>query len=219
MNLIGHVAVALDPENGTAPSIEFLLGCALPDLAAIARVRIARPEGELGRGVEFHHACDAAFHESEWFRTFNCALRDALLAAGVARGAARACSHAGVEMLLDGELVTAAPVDTHVRAMLGAVKSRVHELEDLVPRTTRERWVERLLLIATTLDPARYREAPFVAERLRRMTAGRDRIELPAREVDVVAATLGAFRAPIADTATAVVTHVRGAVPNLRHRG
>ena len=61
MNLVGHVAVALEPDSAP-PSTEFLVGCMLPDLAAIARVRIARPEGELGRGVEFHHACDAVFH-------------------------------------------------------------------------------------------------------------------------------------------------------------
>ena len=70
MNLIGHVAVALDAD-AAPPSTEFLVGCMLPDLAAIARVRLARPEGALGDGVSFHHASDAVFHESEWFRATN----------------------------------------------------------------------------------------------------------------------------------------------------
>ena len=96
MNLVGHVAVALEPDSAP-PSTEFLVGCMLPDLAAIARVRIARPEGELGRGVEFHHACDAVFHDLEWFHSANRSLRDALVDAGVDSGPARACSHAGVE--------------------------------------------------------------------------------------------------------------------------
>jgi hypothetical protein len=90
MNLVGHVAVALDPEAPTPPSTQFLLGCMLPDLAAIARVRLARPDGELGRGVAYHHACDAVFHETEWFRSVNRALRDALVDAGVDSGPARA---------------------------------------------------------------------------------------------------------------------------------
>ena len=105
MNLVGHVAVALRP-GSTRPSTDFLVGCMLPDLAAIAR----RAHGQArratsGGGVAFHHACDAVFHESEWFRATNRDVRDALLDAGVDLGPARACSHAGVEMLLDGALV------------------------------------------------------------------------------------------------------------------
>ena len=73
MNLVGHVAVALEPD-AAPPSTDFLIGCMLPDLAAIARVRVARPTGALGEGVAFHHACDAVFHESEWFRSSNRAL-------------------------------------------------------------------------------------------------------------------------------------------------
>ena len=90
MNLVGHVAVALEPD-AAPPSPDFLVGCMLPDLAAIARVRIARPTGELGDGVAFHHACDEVFHESAWFRAANRALRDALVDAGVDPGPARAC--------------------------------------------------------------------------------------------------------------------------------
>jgi hypothetical protein len=37
MNLVGHVAVALAPD-AALPSTDFLVGCMLPDLAAIARV-------------------------------------------------------------------------------------------------------------------------------------------------------------------------------------
>ena len=70
MNLVGHVAAALSPSDAD-PSSDFLVGCMLPDLAAIARVRLARPAGDLGRGVEFHHACDAVFHDSAWFRRVN----------------------------------------------------------------------------------------------------------------------------------------------------
>jgi hypothetical protein len=211
VNLVGHVAVALVPDV-SPPSTEFLVGCMLPDLAAIARVRLARPTGELGAGVEFHHACDGVFHESAWFRAANRSLRDALLDAGVDSGPARACSHAGVEMLLDGRLVDDAGIDTHARVVLDAVRTDSPALGALAPLDSRDVWVERLRMIGSSLDPSRYRDARFVAERLERMTSGRRRIELPAKQIDTVAATLRDFQAGIADSAHDVVTMVRHTV-------
>ena len=211
MNLVGHVAVAPD-----AP-VAFLVGCMLPDLAAIARVRVARPDGELGRGVEFHHACDSVFHESEWFRRSNAQLRDALLDAGVTTGAARACSHAGVEMLLDGGLVSLAAVEARARRTLDAVDAQARSLGTLAIRETRTVWVERLHLIGSSLEPRRYADARFVAERLHRMTAGRTRIELSAEHVDVVAAALVTVQPAIVEAAADVVESVREAVPIPHH--
>jgi hypothetical protein len=215
MNLVGHVAVALAPEQ-PAPPVEFLVGCMLPDLAAIARVRVARPDGTLGEGVAFHHACDGAFHESEWFRTANRDLRDTLLQTGVDSGAARACSHAGVEMLLDGGLVAQERVAEQARATLAAVDDDADELGDLAPLESRDVWVERLHLIGRDLDPARYADARFVAERLHRMTAGRRRIELRAEHVDLVASALVECQSSITAAAPRVVQAVRRAVPS-RH--
>jgi hypothetical protein len=222
VNLVGHVAVALDPD-AAPPSTDFLVGCMLPDLAAIARVRVARPEGALGDGVAFHHACDAVFHESEWFRTSNRALRDVLVDAGIDSGPARACSHAGVEMLLDGRLVTDATVDTHARVVLQAVRSGAPALGNLAPVDARDVWIERLQMIGGSLEPSRYQDARFVAERLHRMTNGRRRIELPAAQVDAVEAALRDFQPGIAEAAPDVVASVRRTVlvadPILHHRG
>jgi len=215
VNLVGHVAVAPDAPN--AP-VEFLVGCMLPDLAAIARVRLARPGGDLGRGVEFHHACDTVFHESEWFRRANAQLRDALLDAGVTTGAARACSHAGVEMLLDGGLVTHAVVEARAQLTLDAVDASAAVLGDLATRETRAVWIERLHMIGSSLDPRRYADARFVAERLHRMTAGRRRIALRAEHVDVVAAALVAVQRSIGEAAPDVVASVKEAVPIPHHR-
>jgi len=215
VNLVGHVAVALEPD-AAPPSTAFLIGCMLPDLAAIARVRVARPTGGLGDGVSFHHACDAVFHESEWFRSTNRALRDALVDAGVESGPARACSHAGVEMLLDGRLVADPTVDTYARVVLDAVRTDAPELAALAPAEARAVWVERLQMIGGSLDPGRYRDPQFVAERLHRMTTGRRRIELAAEQVDIVTATLREFQPAIADAAPEVVALVRRKVPNPR---
>lgn len=213
MNLVGHVAVALAPGEA-APPIEFLVGCMLPDLAAIARVRMARPVGILGRGVEFHHACDAVFHGSEWFRHVNLELRDALLDAGVSSGAARACSHAGAEMLLDGALVEQELVVERAQATLDAVDTRADQLGMLAPVESRAVLVERLQLIGRELDPTRYRDTRFVAERLHRMTTGRRRIELRAEHVDVVAGALFEWQPRIAAAAPTVLADVRQAVPD-----
>jgi hypothetical protein len=216
VNLVGHVAVALEPD-AAPPSTDFLVGCMLPDLAAIARVRVARPDGDLGEGVAFHHACDAVFHESAWFRSANAELRDALLDAGVASGPARACSHAGVEMLLDGRLVTDQTVDGYARAVLAAVSADAPGLAALAAADARDVWVERLQMIGASLDPARYQDARFVAERLHRMTSGRRRIELGAEHVDVVTATLEEFQPGIAAAAPGVLARVRREVP-IPHR-
>ena len=217
MNLVGHVAVALDPDAPTPPSTQFLVGCMLPDLAAIARVRVARPGGDLGRGVAYHHACDAVFHETDWFRFVNRKLRDALVDGGVDSGPARACSHAGVEMLLDGQLVAAAPVEQQARVVLDAVCIDAPRLGVLAPPERRDEWVERLQLIGSSIDPRRYGDPRFVAERLQRMTAGRRRIELRTEHVGVVANTLAEFQPSIADASADVVARVRREVPIHHH--
>ena len=215
MNLVGHVAVALRPDRRD-PSSDFLVGCMLPDLAAIARVRMARPAGDLGRGVEFHHACDAVFHESAWFRATNRDVRDALLDVGVTTGAARACSHAGTEMLLDGALIAERRIDGCAHRTLAAVDADAEVLASLAPADARAVVTQRLHLLGSTLDPVRYRDPVFVADRLHRMTAGRRRIEVRPRDVPTIADTLARFAPGIRAAAPEIVAAVRQAVPSPR---
>ncbi len=218
MNLVGHVAVALAPDRADPPT-DFLVGCMLPDLAAITRVRLTRPEGDLGRGVAFHHECDAVFHDSEWFRRVNRELRDALLDAGVSSGAARACSHAGSEMLLDGALVPR-PGSRPARSARSTPSTPAPTLLALLaPADSRSVLATRLRMIGSSLEPRRYADPRFVAERLQRMTAGRRRIEVRASEVDSVALVLDEFAPAIAASAPAVVDEVKRAVPSPHHPG
>jgi hypothetical protein len=212
LNLVGHVAVALRDDSPTPPT-DFLVGCMLPDLAAITRVRLERPEGAMGRGVAFHHSCDEAFHESEWFRARNGELRDTLLDAGIERGPARACSHAGVEMLLDGALVADGRVAAAATQTLGAVGASAAELAALAPPAARPVLRERLHLISRSLDPHCYSDPQFVALRLQRMTSDRRRIELRYEHVDAVTRALATLQPTIVDEAASVRVFVAARAP------
>ncbi len=209
VNLVGHVAVTLG--DGPAPSSDFLVGCMLPDLATIARVRVTRPDGEMGRGVGYHHECDAAFHDSPWFLQHNVRLRDELLGEGVDRGAARACAHAGLEMLLDGALVDDEYVQSHVRGALDTLDDHAESLAGLAAEHDRERWVATVRRIARALDTSGYADPASITMRLQRMTAGRRRIELRADQAAAVTTVL-------ADAQPAVLTAAPGVLDSVRRR-
>ena len=223
MNLVGHAVVAARQSPDATAS--FVAGAMLPDLGAIARVRLlprARAStpstvaaSDLAAGIALHHASDAAFHASPWFHEHNRGLRDVLLDAGVDRGAARACAHAGLEMLLDGELAgDPAVVDTtyaafDVLATPGPARTAAGEL---VAPDGRAIWLERLDRISRSLDPHAYRSASNVADRLHRMTQGRARIELPADQVTHVSHALDAYRPVVVRDAAHVVDAVLAAI-------
>ena len=111
-------------------------------------------------------------------------------------------------MVLDGALMADPEVDTHARATLVAVDTGADALEPLAAPEARAVWTERLHLIGSSLDPGRYADPQFVAERLQRMTSGRRRIELRIEQVDAVADTLARFQPGIDADADAVVASV-----------
>jgi hypothetical protein len=214
VNLVAHVAVA-ERRDPRAPA-PFLAGAVLPDLAAMARVRLGRGgDDALGDGIAFHHAADAAFHASRWFNDHNRALRDVLLDAGVDRGAARAAAHAGLEMLLDGGLAVRPTVvratGTALAAVTGPGATR-EAVQALVPATDRSRWSEHLELIGRSFDARAYTSPDEIARRLHRMTSGRARIELAAAQVPLVARELAVFQPAVVADADAVVAEVATAV-------
>jgi hypothetical protein len=184
----------------------------LPDFAAMAGVRLKTVGGAVGAGIAHHRACDDVFHAHPWFTARCYALRDALLASGVSRGPARACAHAGVELLLDGALMTDERVRTHVDDVFALASDAPRDVVEIVSAPDRDRWRGALLRITTTLDPGRYADVRFVAERLHRMTTRRPRLALPAADVDTVATQLAALRSDVLSTAHDVVDDVAGRV-------
>jgi len=227
VNLVGHVAVTVRGRADASPAL--LAGAMLPDLGAIARIRLRSPDAmtsrpgltgggpddaaaaDLAVGIAGHHATDAAFHGSAWFREHNRRLLDALLDAGVERGPARASAHAGLEMLLDGELVGDPQIVIATRRALRAVgdggEARAAAVTLAAPEDRTE-WAARLDRLAGSLDPEAYTSASGVALRLQRMTRGRRRIELRDEHVTAVTSALEAYRSVVARDSDHVVDDV-----------
>jgi hypothetical protein len=145
VNFIGHATVALwfceDPTwraRGPASFSEFVLGAMLPDLAAMARLKLpARiPAGPLAEGVALHHRTDGAFHGDPSFVGLTHQTLDLLTSHGVARGPARGVAHVGVELLLDGELLRIPAVVEVYQAALAVLEAA----RSLFEPPERERW-------------------------------------------------------------------------------
>jgi hypothetical protein len=211
VNFVGHIAtgVAVD---GSAADTEFLLGTALPDFAAMARLKLDRTGGSLGTGMQLHHDTDAIFHRQGWFLDLEHDLLDELTAAGVPRGGALACAHVGVELLLDGELLrtddTAAAVVDVYRAMASPPTVAL----DVVDPAQRDRWSEHLTGIAQRLDPFLYGDPNSVAQRLHRITSSRPRLAFEPEHIATIAVLLAAVQPQIAASAPDVLARVAAAV-------
>lgn len=208
MNFLGHVHVALatghdDPAH--------LLGAALPDLAPMAGVRLARAgmDGALAAGVRCHIDADAAFHAHAAFRSGSGALRRTVAARGVGSGPSRAVGHAGWELLLDGTLV-----GTDVEAAFRGALDAGEQVEPLLAPEDRPRWA-RFLARVRTSPGLRYDDPQWVAARLHGMLAHRPRLRLPDHQVAVVAAALEAARGGVTDVAAAVLDDTAGATAGL----
>ncbi|MEM7325578.1 MAG: hypothetical protein AAF531_21005 [Actinomycetota bacterium] len=199
MNFVGHVRVAID-QGGDRDRLGFLIGAALPDIAAMGRFRLTnRPtDPDVQAGVALHHRTDDAFHGHPWFRDHSAAVTGNLLDAGLPRGAARACGHVGVELLLDGYLLASGTDNlggTTGEAM-AAVNRPEFGLADLVDAEHRPDWGRHLRRTAGWPLPDDYREPAAVAHRLQRILDRRPRLRFDAEQADRVAQIL-ADRRPL----------------------
>ena len=203
MNILGHTHVAL---AGGHDDPAYLLGAALPDLASMAGVRLARAglDGALAAGVRCHLAADAAFHAHAAFRAGSGALRRAVADRGVGSGPARAVGHAGWELLLDGTLV-GTEAETAFRRGLAAGEQ---VLPALGPED-RRRWTGFLARVRTA-SALRYDEPQWVAERLHGMLARRPLLRLPDHQVATVADALAAASQAVAEAGPTVLEDTAG---------
>ena len=216
MNFVGHIHIASrclersgsaktlsDDEGsgnrrGTGPSFpsatdRYLFGTALPDFASIGRFQLrADPDDRaVAIGVEMHHATDTAFHASDWFVSHSRDVSAELRRRGLNRGAARAVGHVGVELLLDGRLLTDHPMlPNSARAALDLADHDGLGLDQLVADDDRTGWRRHLRRISSWDLPSDYHRPRAVAERLYRILQPRRRLAFDRDEIDVVAATL-----------------------------
>jgi hypothetical protein len=211
MNFAGHIAVALRHRD-TAPGDRtsrpvaaigdrpvgrmaatagqaFLIGAALPDLAAMGRFRLLERPGddEMADGVDLHHRTDDVFHRHPWFRANSAAVTRGLERAGLSRGAARACGHVGVELLLDGHLLTRHPdLGRSVRSTIEGAGARADDLAELVADGQRPGWRQHLARLAEWPVPDDYHRPSAVAARLQRILSRRPRLAFRPEQVGVV---------------------------------
>ncbi|MGI9597107.1 MAG: hypothetical protein ACR2QK_13165 [Acidimicrobiales bacterium] len=205
MNFVGHIhlaALALpdraEPADRADSGFEvdrlgFLIGSALPDIAAMGRFRLAdRPTDQsIGAGVDLHHRTDDVFHRHPWFRHHSKAVADELDRAGLSRGAARACGHVGVELLLDGLLLDdEGDLRPSVQQAMSQLNRPRFELEAVVADERQEDWADHLQSVAGWTLPNDYRRPVAVAERLRRILSRRPRLAFGSEQIAVVGSTL-----------------------------
>ena len=180
MNYVGHIAAALaSGEDGDGPDEQVLVGSALPDFSAMARVRLRpTPDGAYAGGIGVHHRADAAFHALPWFRDATSTLRRSLIEAGMPPGPARAAAHVLPELALDGRLHDRPGVAHAVAVVLERVAHPDRDLLALVDDPSAPRWADGLRAIGTRARPDRYRDPAWVARGVIVATSGRRRIEV-----------------------------------------
>jgi hypothetical protein len=195
MNFFGHAWLAARAR----PDAAFVFGAMLPDLAAMLGLRVERvAHAAVDAGRCFHLATDAAFHRSERFASLVLGSTRALRAAGLRRGPARATSHVGVELLLDGWLAARHGVPDLYGDALASGPALVDTVAlrggaDAGPLGA---LCERIR--GAGLRPDRWCEPERLAARLARILAHRPRLALAARELPAVRAWAAGAAAEVA---------------------
>ncbi|MGI9616061.1 MAG: hypothetical protein ACR2QO_24320 [Acidimicrobiales bacterium] len=223
MNLGAHIAVvdhafAADGAERSDDDAARLLGSALPDLATIGRFRLlgSTDHAATTDGIALHHRTDDLFHGHPWFTQRNRDLTDTLTEAGVARGPAMACSHVGIELLLDGRLTAEPDIREANDDAFAAIAPLRDRLISLVPPTRQREWSDFLDRLSDRPDPPDYRDPETVAVRLHRILATRPRLALPNHQIGVVTTALAARQTSIANTAIELVADIAQRLPAAR---
>ena len=184
MNFFAHAVVA----SWHSREPLFVFGAMLPDLIGMTGVRLAGTTDEaLRRGIDLHHATDAAFHSAPVF-TQLCAEAIARLAEeGVERGTSRAVAHVGFELTLDGVLSSEPEPRELYAAALDIAGSGVLEGKlSTSPASGLSRLTAGLHRLARASIPVAYAEPDVVAERLQIILAPRPRLAMRPSDFEPV---------------------------------
>jgi acyl carrier protein phosphodiesterase len=206
LNFFAHAIVA--SRRSRAP--RFVLGAMLPDLVSMIGVRVAHADDpELARGIELHHATDSAFHAAPAFTALCSGSISGLCERGVGRGTARAVAHVGVELLLDGALSVNAPERAlYGAALAAAADGGLSQLLTLAPPHGLPRLSAGLARLASSQLPEAYRDAAFVADRLRVILARRPRLAMAEGDYEKVAEWAETIQASVLACSHELLEHV-----------
>lgn len=208
MNFVGHAIVAAR----CADHPDVVLGAVAPDLLPRSGARPAHePTPALEAGRRLHHRADAVFHHHPVFVAQQRVVLDALTARGVPRGAARASAHLGIELLLDGALV-----ERGDDAAFSAVWSRLVDPDEavraLVEPSAEAAWCGFLARFTTHVEPRRYAEPAYTAERIERILSWRPRLVLAPQHTPHVLDALTDAQPVVARAAAGIVDDVHTAL-------
>jgi hypothetical protein len=201
VNFIGHATVALWQRSEPL----FVLGSMLPDFASMVGVRLsARHAGPvdvrdgceneadpLSEGIALHHRTDEVFHSAPQFTRLMQETLEELTSLGVARGAARAVGHIGVEMLIDGELVRGHEV---AAAYLEALQAGGHASAPFREEQGSVRWQALRLRLLAFGPPHDYGNLDVVLGRLVHVLQHRPRLALDDDSARLVRSVLPALQ-------------------------
>ncbi len=180
MNFGAHVLVAAEVVADAPTGV--LVGAAGPDLVRMAGLRSAGDGSpDVLAGIALHHRTDAVFHDLPWFREHNRATVLALRDRGVRRGPARGAAHVLVELLLDGALLADRP--EAFDRFWAALGEPTDDAVGLVGADHGDRWREMLDQLTTRLEPERYADPAYAADRTAGTLARRPRLALEEDEL------------------------------------
>jgi len=203
VNFFGHATVASWAQQ---PTPAFVIGAMLPDFATISGARSLRAtHPEATRGVALHHATDAVFHLAPDFLVLTNLVKGRLERGGVGHGGARAAAHVGVELVLDGTLVTDARAgELYVRALDDAEAHITCAVDDDV-----ERLSGFLGRVRRAGIPFAYTDPRTVATRVERVLSSRPLLAVGEGHADLLADVFTEIAAEVRSRADNLLAHVR----------
>jgi hypothetical protein len=183
-----------------------VLGAMLPDFASALRVRLAAPpDAAIAAGVRLHGETDAAFHAAPEFLALQAEGRERLLAAGLARGAARAAAHVGVELALDGWLARRGPRSALYDAAVDAASALAEPGLLFREGFDAERWRMHCARLREGELPEAYARPERCAIAVERTLERRPRLALAPGDRETVARWLGEGEAALAARAPSLL--------------
>ena len=202
MNFFGHAAVA----SWSSPAPGTVLGAMLPDFATMIRSRLVDPtDAAVAAGIDHHHATDAAFHGMPAVLGLMRELDERLAALDCARGPRRAVAHIGVELLLDGVLVTESAYREAYASALAHDPTGVRWRDDEGP----PRFDTLLARLRTHGAPDDLRKPHAITQRLHRMLAHRPLLAPSASDLTAIDKALAAYQPRVEAAADTVLRGLR----------